>query len=95
MIIKILGSGCANCKKLEENTKQAVLELKLEAVIEKITDAEVIMGYGIMSTPALLVDEKVVLYGYVPDTKDIKEMLVDSSRAAVAKKCGCSCGGKC
>ena len=59
MIIKVLGSGCANCKKLEENTRKAVEELGIDATIEKVTDFKEIMAYGVMKTPALVVDEKV------------------------------------
>jgi len=100
MLIKILGSGCPNCVKLEINTKKAVAELALEAVIEKITDMEIIIGYGIMSTPALVVDEKVLSYGRIPDVKDIKEMLSDfkltkSAGDLMPKNGGCTCGGKC
>ncbi|MDD2656301.1 MAG: thioredoxin family protein [Patescibacteria group bacterium] len=78
MLIKILGSGCPNCKRLEENTKKAVETLGLsEAVIEKITDMGLIMNYGIMSTPALVVDEQVLSYGRVPDVAEIKEILAN------------------
>jgi small redox-active disulfide protein 2 len=62
MVIRVLGTGCANCKKLEMNTRQAVEELGLDAVIEKVTDIKAIMKYGVMKTPALVVDEKVNLW---------------------------------
>lgn len=75
MIIKILGSGCTNCKKLEENTKKAVKELGIEATIEKITDFKKIMAYGVMKTPALVVDEKVKIMGRVPSAEEIKKYL--------------------
>jgi len=75
MNIKILGMGCPNCQKLEANTKQALEELKLEAVVEKVTEIQDIMGYGVMSTPALVVDEKVEVYGRIPDVNEIKEIL--------------------
>ena len=55
MKIKILGSGCPNCKKLEKNTREAVNELGIEAEIEKVTEIQEIMSYGVMSTPALVV----------------------------------------
>ena len=71
MHIKILGSGCPKCKKLEESTKKALNELKKEAEITKVTEIQDIMGYGVMSTPALVVDEKVVMTGAVPDVKEI------------------------
>lgn len=76
MTIKVLGSGCANCVRLEENTKQAAKELELSAEVEHIYDIAAITSYGIMSTPALVVDEKVVLSGRVPNAEEIKEILV-------------------
>ena len=75
MIIKVLGSGCANCKKLEENTRKAVEELGIEATIEKVTDFKLIMAYGVMKTPALVVDEKVKIMGRVPSADEIKKYL--------------------
>lgn len=75
MIIKVLGSGCSSCKKLEENTKKAVEELGIEATIEKITDFKQIMAYGVMKTPALVVDEKVKIMGRVPSIEKIKKYL--------------------
>lgn len=75
MNIKILGSGCSNCRKLEENTKKAVLELGLDATIEKVTDYKDIVSYGVMNTPALVVDEKLKLSGRVPSSEEIKKYL--------------------
>jgi small redox-active disulfide protein 2 len=75
MIIKVLGSGCASCKKLEENTKKAVEELGIEATIEKVEDFKKIMAYGVMKTPALVVDEKVKIMGRVPTADEIKKYL--------------------
>jgi small redox-active disulfide protein 2 len=75
MIIKVLGSGCANCKKLEANTKKAVEELGIDATIEKVEDFKKIMAYGVMKTPALVVDEKVKIMGRVPTTEEIKKYL--------------------
>lgn len=75
MIIKVLGSGCANCKKLEENTKKAVEELGIDATIEKVTDFKKIMAYGVMKTPALVVDEKVKIMGRVASAEEIKKYL--------------------
>jgi small redox-active disulfide protein 2 len=73
MIIKVLGSGCASCKKLEENTRKAVEELGIEATIEKVEDFKKIMAYGVMKTPALVVDEKVKIMGRVPSAEEIKK----------------------
>lgn len=75
MVIKVLGSGCANCKKLEENTKKAVAELGIDATIEKVEDFKKILAYGVMKTPALVVDEKVKVMGRVPSSDEIKKYL--------------------
>lgn len=75
MIIKILGGGCSNCKKLEANAKEAVKELGIEATVEKVEDFKEIMAYGVMKTPALVVDEKVKVMGRVPKVEDIKKYL--------------------
>ncbi|MFA5925654.1 MAG: thioredoxin family protein [Parcubacteria group bacterium] len=75
MDIKILGTGCPNCRKLEANTEQALEELKIKADIEKVTEIKDIMSYGILGTPALVVDGEIKVYGRVPETKEIKELL--------------------
>jgi small redox-active disulfide protein 2 len=75
MEIKILGTGCSNCKNLEKATREAVAELKLDASVVKEEDIVKIMGYGIMRTPALVVNEKVLFYGRVPSVTELKEML--------------------
>ena len=75
MIIKVLGSGCSSCKKLEENTKKAVQELGIEATVVKVEDLKQILGYGVMKTPALVVDEKVKAMGRVPTVEEIKKYL--------------------
>jgi small redox-active disulfide protein 2 len=75
MIIKILGTGCSNCKKLEANVKEAVKELGIEASVEKVEDIQDIMAYGIMKTPTLVVDEQVKVMGRVPSVEDIKKYL--------------------
>lgn len=75
MIIKILGSGCPNCKKLEANAKKAVESLGIDATIEKVTDIQDIMAYGVMSTPALVVDEEVKIMGRVASPDDIAKQL--------------------
>jgi len=95
MQIKILGSGCPNCQKLEANTKKALEELGTEATVEKITDIQKIMEYNVMSMPVLVVDEKVLIAGSVPDAKQIKEVL-ENYKTSINKSAGtCSCGGKC
>lgn len=75
MVIKILGSGCKSCVALAENTKQALSELKLGATIEKVTDFTEIASYGVMSTPALVVDETVMSFGKVLKPKEIVKIL--------------------
>lgn len=75
MIIKILGSGCSNCKKLEANAREAVKELGIDAVIEKVENFQDIMAYGVMKTPALVVDEQVKIMGRVATVEDIKKYL--------------------
>lgn len=76
MIIKVLGPGCKNCKNLERVTRQAVADLGLEATIEEVKDYRTIVGYGVMATPALVVDEKLVLSGRVPSTAQVRDLLV-------------------
>jgi len=75
MIIKVLGPGCSNCKNLERATREAVAGLGLDATIEKVEDYPTIVGYGVMSTPALVVDEKVVVSGRVPTVAQLRELL--------------------
>jgi small redox-active disulfide protein 2 len=73
--IQILGTGCPKCKKLAENTEAAAKALGLEYTIEKVTDINRIMGFGIMTTPGLAVDGKVKVAGKVPSVEEIKKML--------------------
>ena len=75
MVIKILGSGCKNCVTLAENTKEALARLSMNAEIVKVTDFADIAAYGVMSTPALVIDEKVVSFGKVLKTADIVKIL--------------------
>jgi small redox-active disulfide protein 2 len=75
MEIKILGTGCKKCEELTKNVEAAIKEDKIEAQVIKETDFRKIMGYGVMSTPALVVDEKVVSVGKVLKTAEIKDLL--------------------
>ncbi len=75
MIIKILGSGCPSCVRLEANAKEAVRKLGIEAEFIKVTDFKDIMAYNIMSTPALVVDEKVLSFGKVLNSDTIKNLI--------------------
>jgi small redox-active disulfide protein 2 len=79
MIIKILGSGCANCHRLEANTTQALTTLGLEATVEKVTDVADIASYGVMRTPGLVVDEQVLVSGRVPDAAEIARLLAPTA----------------
>ncbi len=73
--IQILGTGCAKCEKLAENAKQAADALGLEYELEKITDIKQIMSFGVMSTPGLAVDGKVLTAGKLPSPADIEKLL--------------------
>ena len=73
--IQILGTGCPKCKKLAENAEAAAKELGIEFEIEKVTDINEIMKFGVMMTPALAVDGKVKVVGKVPSTDEINQML--------------------
>jgi len=75
MIIKVLGSGCANCQKLDAIAHQATERLGIEAEFIKVTDFAEIMTYGVMSTPALVVDEKLALAGRVPSIDEVMAVL--------------------
>jgi len=77
MKIKILGTGCPNCLRLEENTREALKQLGKEAAVEKVTEIADIMSYGIMSTPALVVDEAVLVVGMVPSVEELKNKLAN------------------
>ena len=75
MKLQILGVGCPKCKKLLENAEAAAKALGLEYEIEKVTDINEIMKFGVMMTPALAVDGEVKVAGKVPSVDDIKRML--------------------
>ena len=75
MEIKVLGTGCAKCKSLEKVTRKAVDELNLDASVTKVEDIQKIMEYSVMRTPALVIDEKVVLSGQLPKAAELKDLL--------------------
>jgi small redox-active disulfide protein 2 len=75
MRIQILGMGCAKCQKLEENARQAASELSMDFEIEKVKDLQQIMAFGVMVTPALVVDGIVKVAGRVPGVEEIKKLL--------------------
>lgn len=76
--IKILGTGCPSCLNTEKVVKEAVNELNIDAEIIKVTDIMKIMSYDVMSTPAIVVNEKVLIKGRVPSKEEIKAILVDN-----------------
>jgi small redox-active disulfide protein 2 len=75
LTIKILGSGCANCKRLEGQTRKVVEKLNVEAEIVKVTDHLQIMEYPILSTPGLVINEKVLSSGRIPSETEIENWL--------------------
>lgn len=77
MEIKILGTGCPKCKTLEKNAREAVSEMGLEANVVKEEDIYKIMGYGVMRTPGLVVNEKVISSGKLLSAGEIKKLLTD------------------
>ena len=74
-IVKVLGTGCANCKSTQKLIEETARALGVEAEIEKVEDIGEIMGYGVMSTPGVVVDGKVVHAGGVPDRKTVESWL--------------------
>ena len=78
MKIKVLGTGCARCKTLEKVTNKAIEELSLDATVEKVEDIQKIMEYAVMRTPALVINEKVVMSGQVPKISELKELLTNN-----------------
>jgi small redox-active disulfide protein 2 len=76
MEIKILGSGCSKCKTLEKLTREVVAQNGIQATIIKVEDITEIMKYHIMSTPALVVNERVEIKGRVPSASEIKQVLL-------------------
>lgn len=86
MKVEVLGTGCAKCQKLEANAKKAVADLGIDAQVEKVSDLNAIMSYGVMMTPALAIDGEVKVVGKVPDATEIGKMI-----AAAAEEKGASC----
>ena len=78
LTIKVLGSGCANCKRLDQIAHKVVDEMSLDAEIVKVTDYKDIMAYNILSTPGLVVNEKLVSYGRIPSPAEVTTWLADA-----------------
>lgn len=77
MDIKILGTGCPKCKKLEQATIEAVAAAGIDATVSKVEDIFQIMQFGVMTTPALVVDGKIVVKGRVPGVDEIKKIITE------------------
>jgi len=82
LTIKVLGSGCANCKKLEAAARQAVDQMGVQAEVIKVTEYPDIMAYNVMSTPGLVINEKVVSTGRIPTPAEITTWLADALEKA-------------
>lgn len=76
--IKVLGPGCMNCEKVEQNTRNAVTYMGLEAEISKVTDREVMQKYGLLATPGLVINEKLVCGGRIPEEGEVMTWLADA-----------------
>jgi small redox-active disulfide protein 2 len=74
-LVQVLGTGCPKCEKLKHNAEEAVRQAGIEATVEKVTDINVITGFGVMMTPALAVDGEVKLVGRVPSADEIQTLL--------------------
>ena len=74
--IKILGTGCAKCKQTEAVVRDTLGEMGVDANIEKVEDIEMIMKYDVMSTPALVIDDKIVMTGKVPSKEEVRAMML-------------------
>ena len=82
LTIKVLGSGCANCKKVEAIARQAVANMGVEAEVIKVTEYTDMMQYNIMSTPGLVINENIVCSGRIPTPAEVTTWLADALEAA-------------
>ena len=82
LTVKILGSGCPNCKKLEAIARQAAAQLSVEANFVKVTDYAAIMAYNVLSTPGLVINEKLVSAGRIPSPAEVTSWLAGALETA-------------
>lgn len=85
MTIKVLGPGCMNCRTLEQRTLEALKKTGIQATVEKVFDLDGIVAYGVMRTPGLVINEKVVVQGRVPTVDQIQELLAAETNKVAAQ----------
>lgn len=81
MKIKVLGMGCPRCRALERSVMNSLADLDIAAEVSKVEDLDEIMKYGILHTPALIINEKVALSGRVPSEKEIKDIIIKNAKS--------------
>lgn len=82
LTIKVLGSGCANCKRVEQIVRKILTDMSIEAQVIKVTDYNDITAYNILSTPGLVINEKVVSYGRIPTPAEVTTWVADALQTA-------------
>lgn len=85
MTIKVLGPGCMNCRTLERRTIEALEKSGIQATVQKVVDLDGIASYGVMRTPGLVIDEKVVVQGRVPTVEQIQELIAAEATRTLAQ----------
>lgn len=85
MTIKVLGPGCMNCRTLERRTIEALEKSGIQATVQKVVDLDGIASYGVMRTPGLVIDEKVVVQGRVPTVEQIQELIAAEAKRTLAQ----------
>lgn len=82
LTIKVLGSGCANCKRVEQIARKVITDLSIEAEVVKVTDYNDIMTYNVLSTPGLVINEKLVSTGRIPTPAEVTTWVADALQTA-------------